>query len=146
MNSEFKITLYILFFLILFFVGFYVNAKPLTWKSDPELQDYINEGLQTGYKVYYKITDNCDREDIYHYSVDVGDQQSLELTDNLYFVPGRNYKFQIASYYILKGILIESPLTNVVGCFKPKPLSGVDRMSFEQDLKKKSITQPKENN
>lgn len=130
------------FWTILFILNSYVNGQALNWEPDLTLNEYRDAGMPTGYKVFYKITDDCAPEDNYNYSVDVGDQLSLELLDNDYFLPGRNYKFQIKSYAVIQGMVYESNISDVVGCFKPRPLTGVEQLNLQeqQGLKKKSKT------
>lgn len=130
--------------LFLFVLNEALEASTLTWQDDVSLNEYRQAGHLTGYKVFFKITENCNFEESYNYSVDVGDQTSLELTDNKYFIPGHNYKFQIKSYAVVNRMLIESEISEVVGCFKPRPLTGVEQLELQQqDLKKKSTTREK---
>lgn len=120
-----------------------LEASELTWQPDLTLSDYRQAGHLTGYKVFFKITEDCSYEESYNYSVDVGDQTSLSLLDNDYLIPGRNYKFQIKSYAVINNMVYESQLSEVVGCFKPRPLTGVEELNLEQQnkgLKKKSLT------
>lgn len=119
-----------------FVLSISAKADTLSWQQDKFLLDYQKAGHITGYKVFFKITDNCDFEENYNYSVDVGDQTSLELLGNDYFIPGRTYKFQIKSYAIIKGMVYESRFSQVVGCYEPRPLTGTEQLK----LKKKSKT------
>lgn len=124
-----------------------LRANELTWSEDLTLREYSQAGHVVGYKVFFKITENCQPESDYNYSVDVGDQTSLDLFGNDYLIPGRNYKFQIKSYAVINQMVYESKLSEVVGCFKPRPLTGIETLKLEQQkqgLKKKSLTKEKQ--
>lgn len=137
LSDETKFTALIIILVFIFFCGFITNAgvstAPLTWSSNPVIEEYASLGYQTGYKVYYKITEDCSYEESYNYSVDVGDQLSFDVFGNRYIKPGTQYKFQVSSYYIDDdGAVYESILSEVIACYEPQPLGSVDVLKNQQ--------------
>lgn len=135
-KREWLLTVTIILLCLLFFINM-AAAESLTWDPDPSLEYYQDHTV--GYKVFFKITQDCNYETEYKYSVDVGNQLSLDLLGNEYFMPGRKYKFQVASYAFVNDIIIQSRLSEVIACVHPKPLTGIDTLE-KQSLKKKGDT------